>query len=74
MTRDELKQVGLAYVDIESWNGDAPENWEEIAEELNQIIDTRANELIQDITDEWDIRELLINSNIENDTWEKHYC
>lgn len=74
MTRNELKQAGLDYIDIESWNGDAPENWEEIAERLNVIIDIQANELINGISDELEIRDALINSNIANNVWEKHYC
>ena len=74
MTRNELKQAGLDYIDIESWNGDTPENWEEIAERLNVIIDIQANELIKGLSDELDIRNALINSNIPNDVWEKHYC
>jgi hypothetical protein len=74
MTRDELKQAGLDYIDIESWNGDAPENWEEIAERLNEIIDTRANELIKGVSDELETRILLEDSNLANDVWEKHYC
>lgn len=74
MTRDELKQAGLDYVDIDSWNGDAPENWEGIAERLNAIIDIQANELIKGVSDELEIRILLEDSNIPNDVWEKHYC
>ena len=74
MTRNELKQAGLDYVDIDSWNGDAPENWEKIAERLNVIIDIQANELINGISDELEIRDALINSTIANDVWEKHYC
>lgn len=74
MTRNELKQAGLDYIDIESWNGDAPENWEEIAERLNVIIDIQTNELINGILDELEIRDALINSNIANDVWEKYYC
>lgn len=49
----------MYYITEDSFGGNLPENWEEIAEELNQIIDDR------DIADDL---------NAVNELWEEYWC